>query len=67
MKNQKISPDTISTYKTIKKMHGSWGNLNPITKRIESKKKNYEYPDSYYNDREEEIEDTIDLNEWCDW
>lgn len=67
MKNQKINPDTISTYKTIKKMRGDWGNLNPITKCFESKKKNYEYPDSYYDDREEEIEDTIDLDEWCDW
>lgn len=67
MKNQKINPDTISTYKTIKKMRGDWGNLNPITKRIENKKKSYEYPDSYYDDREEEIEDTIDLDEWCDW
>jgi len=67
MKNQKINPDTISTYKTIKKMRGSWGNLNPITKVYKDKKKNYEYPDSYYDDRKEGIEDTIDLNEWCDW
>jgi len=67
MKNQKINPDTISTYKTIKKMRGSWGNLNPVTKVYKDRKKNYKYPDSYYDDREEEIEDTIDLDEWCDW
>ena len=48
-------------------MRGNWGNLNPVTKVYKDRKKNYKYPDSYYDDREEEIEDTIDLDEWCDW
>ena len=39
MKKQKINPATISTYETIKKIRNDWGNLNPITRRIENKKK----------------------------
>lgn len=68
MKKQKsVSQNTISTYNTLKKMRGDWGNLNPVTHCIENKKKNYEFPDSYYDDREEEIENTIDLDEWGEW
>lgn len=57
MKNQKTSPSTISTYETIKKIRNDWGNLNPITKIIPNKKKDYEYPDSYYDYEEEDIYD----------
>jgi len=57
MKKQKINPSTISTYETIKKIRNDWGNLNPITRRIENKKKDYEYPDYYYDYEEEDIYD----------
>jgi hypothetical protein len=78
MKNQKTNPSTISTYKTIKKIRGNWGNLNPVTRRIENKKHEYQFPDSYYDDgkdyeheshynREEEIENSINLDDWSDW
>ena len=39
------------TYKTIRKIRGDWGQINPITKVIPNKKKNYipnEY-DEYYS------------------
>ena len=62
MKSQKTNPVTISTYKAVKKIRNDWGNLNPITRRIENKKKDYEYPDSYYD-----YEEDIDLDEWSDW
>ena len=35
-----------STYETIRKMRGDWGNINPVTKIIPNKKKNY-IPDEY--------------------
>lgn len=50
MSKHKTNP-TISTYNTIKKMRGDWGQINPITKIIPNKKKNYipgEY-DEFYN------------------
>lgn len=76
--NKEFGKDTISTYKTVKKMRGDWGNLNPITRRIENKKREYQFPDSYYDDwddyeyeshynREKEIENNINLDEWSDW
>ena len=39
MSKRKTNP-TISTYNTIKKMRGDWGQINPITKIIPNKKKN---------------------------
>jgi hypothetical protein len=45
MSKHKTSP-TISTYNAIKKMRGDWGQINPITKIIPNKKKNY-IPDEY--------------------
>lgn len=54
MKKQNVSKSTISTYNTIKKIRNDWGNVNPITKVISNKKKNYEYPDSYYDYYEED-------------
>lgn len=38
-----------STYETIRKMRGDWGNINPVTKVIPNKKKNYQFDDDYYN------------------
>lgn len=35
-----------STYETIRKIRGDWGNINPVTKVIPNKKKNY-IPDEY--------------------
>ncbi len=68
MKKQEINPSTISTYKTIKKIRNDFGNLNPVTRRINNRKRDYQYPDSYYDyDTQEKIEDTIDLNEWGEW
>lgn len=69
---------TISTYKTVKRIRGSWGNINPVTKVIKNKKREYQFPDSYYDDwgdyeyeshynREEEIENSINLDEWSDY
>ena len=49
MKKQKTNPSTISTYNTIKKIRRDWGEINPITRRIENKKKGYEYPDDFYD------------------
>ena len=40
MKKQRTNPTTISTYNTIKKMRGNWGQINPVTKVIPNKKKN---------------------------
>ena len=34
------------TYETIRKIRGDWGNINPVTKVIPNKKKNY-IPDEY--------------------
>lgn len=45
MSKNKTNP-TISTYKTIKKMRRDWGQINPVTKIIPNKKKNY-IPDEY--------------------
>ena len=53
MKKPKSNPNTISTYNTLKKMRGSWGNINPITKVIPNKKKSYipnEYDEFYSMD-----------------
>lgn len=49
MKNQKVNSATISTYKTISKMRGDWGNINPVTKVIRDRKREYQFPDSYYD------------------
>ena len=49
MSKRKTNP-TISTYNTIKKIRGDWGQINPITKVIPNKKKNYipsEYDEFY--------------------
>jgi hypothetical protein len=35
-----------STYEAIRKIRGDWGNINPVTKVIPNKKKNY-IPDEY--------------------
>ena len=68
MKKPKSNPNTISTYNTLKKMRGGWGNINPITKVISNRKHDYEYPDSYYDyEREEEIENSIDVDSWSDY
>jgi len=42
-----------STYETIRKIRGDWGNINPVTKVIPNKKKNYipsEYDEFYSMD-----------------
>jgi hypothetical protein len=52
MSKRKTNP-TISIYNTIKKMRGDWGQINPITKIIPNKKKNYipnEYDEFYSMD-----------------
>lgn len=54
MKKQNGNKSTISTYNTIKKIRNDWGNVNPITKVIPNKKKDYEYPDNYYDYYEED-------------
>lgn len=41
-----------TTYKTIKKIRGDWGAINPVTKIIPNKKKDYineSYFDEYYS------------------
>lgn len=69
MRKQKVNSNTISIYNTLRKMRQDWGNINPVTKVICNKKHEYQFPDSYYDyeTREEEIENTIDLDEWGDW
>lgn len=52
MKKQKINNSIISTYRVIKKIRNDWGNINPVTKIIPNKKKNYideSYFDEYYD------------------
>lgn len=55
----------------IRKQRGDWGAINPVTKVIPNKKRNYipdEY-DEYYSidDCNRDIEDSIDLDEWSDY
>lgn len=38
-----------STYEVIRKMRGDWGDINPVTKIIPNKKKNYRFDDDYYS------------------
>ena len=65
MNKHKTNP-TISTYNTIKKIRGDWGQINPITKIIPNKKKNY-IPDEY--DEFYSIDDCARDCEsyWDDW
>lgn len=39
MKRKKTAA-TISTYEVVRKQRRDWGEINPITRRIENKKKN---------------------------
>ena len=41
MGKKKKTPPTISTYEVIRKMRRDWGEINPISRRIENKKKNH--------------------------
>ena len=55
----------------IRKQRGDWGAINPVTKVIPNKKRNYipdEY-DEYYSidDCNRDIEGSIDLDEWSDY
>ena len=64
-----MSKKNIPNY--IRKQRGDWGAINPVTKVIPNKKRNYipnEY-DEYYSmdDRNRDIEDSIDLDEWSDY
>lgn len=52
-----------STYETTRKIRGDWGSVNPVTKIIPNKKKNYDFD----IEREWEIENTIDLDDWSDY
>lgn len=52
-----------TTYEIVRKIRGDWGNVNPVTKVIPNKKKNYDFD----YEREYEIESTIDLDDWGDW
>ena len=65
MSKRKTNP-AISTYNTIKKIRGDWGQINPITKIIPNKKKNY-IPDEY--DEFYSMNDCIRDCEpyWNDW
>lgn len=45
----KKNKSTNSTYEIVRKMRGDWGSVNPVTKVIPNKKKNYEYGDEYYD------------------
>ena len=40
MSKPKIDPATISSYEANKKIRKDWNGVNPVTRRIESKKKN---------------------------
>ena len=53
MKKEKANKSTISTWKALKKIRNDFGNINPITKVIPNKKKNYisdEYDEFYSMD-----------------
>lgn len=64
-----MSKKNIPNY--IRKQRGDWGAINPVTKVIPNKKRNYipdEY-DEYYSidDCNRDIEDSIDIDEWSDY
>ena len=64
-----MSKKNIPNY--IRKQRGDGGAINPVTKVIPNKKRNYipdEY-DEYYSmdDCNRDIEDSIDLDEWSDY
>ena len=64
-----MSKKSIPSY--IRKQRGDWGAINPVTKVIPNKKRNYipdEY-DEYYSidDCNRDIEDSIDIDEWSDY
>ena len=60
-----------STYEVVRKMRCDWGNVNPVTKVIPNKKKDYipnEYDEFYsMDDCMYDIESTIDLDDWSDY
>ena len=39
-KNKKKNLESNPTYEAIRKIRGDWGNISPVTKVIENKKKN---------------------------
>lgn len=41
MSKKKKTIPPISTYEVIRKQHRDWGEINPICRRIENKKKNH--------------------------
>ena len=63
MSKKNKNQNTNSTYEVVRKMRGDWGNVNPVTKIIPNKKKNYDFD----TEREYIIESTIDFDEWSDY
>ena len=59
----KKNKSTNSTYEVVRKIRGDWGSVNPVTKIIPNKKKNYDFD----IEQEWEIESTIDLDDWSDY
>lgn len=60
-----------STYEVIRKIRGDWGNINPVTKIIPNKKKNYipgEYDEFYsMSDCNYDIEHHHYEEDWSDY
>ena len=54
--------NTNSTYEVVRKIRGDWGNVNPVTKVIPNKKKDYDF--GY--EREYEIETYEDWEDYYD-
>ena len=50
MKKEKIDKSTISTWKVLKKIRNNWNGINPVTKILNNKKKDYIPPDDDYDD-----------------
>lgn len=57
MKKEKANKSTISTWKAVKKIRNGWNGINPVTKIIPSKKRDYIPPEDDYDDWYERYDD----------
>lgn len=60
--SKKNKKNTNSTYEVVRKIRGDWGAVNPVTKVIPNKKKDYDF--AY--EREYEIETYEDWEDYYD-
>lgn len=56
----KKNKNTNTTYEVVRKMRGDWGNVNPVTKIIPNKKKDY-FPSYDYYEEDDYIYADVDF------